>query len=399
MYLFKRTKELPCHKITDSLIPFEEINESDQVFDYAIEVFNGWLVSAKEQMYICPPDTGDILRQNGCLMFCANDEVKNLYMDNDYGWFSYFPMSLEIDITSRCNFECTHCNRSASPGNNMNLDLATIRRLATEAEQIGLRRIQILGGEPMCHPDFEDICRIFRQHGATKMFTSTNGWLVNDKTINTLSQCFNEVQVSIHSIHPNIHDSITQRKGSWERAINAIKLLIGKGVNVIISMAVMPNNIHEMKPMAEMAERLGANAIRYLALQKVGRGQAIDELQASDVRFAASIISCISNEHPMLRILSMGFPVQNKCQSSGSFWGCSAGRTLLNIKANGDVTSCSIVSKSVGSIHNNSIMNIWHCTEFRNLRQIHNKSCLISKFCGGHCKSLQKDPYISSCKP
>lgn len=398
MYLFKRIKELPCNKPIDDIITFEEVNSPNQTFDYAIEVYNGWLVATKEHMYICPPNTGDILKQDGCLMFYANDEVKNLYRNNDYGWFSYFPMSLEIDITSMCNFECTHCNRSASPENNVSIDLATIERLAIEAEQIGLRRIQILGGEPMCHPDFEDICKIFHQHGATKMFTSTNGWLVNDKTINILSQCFEEVQVSLHSVHPNIHDSITQRNGSWERAINAIKLLIGKGVNVIISMTVMPNNIHEMKSMADIAEKLGANAIRYLALQKVGRGQTIDELKATDIRFAASIISCISNEHPMLRVLSMGFPVQNKCELSGSFWGCSAGRTLLNIKANGNVTCCSIVGKSVGSIHNNSIMDIWHCNEFRNLRQIHNKSCLISKFCGGHCKSLQEDPYSSSCK-
>ena len=396
MYQFKRIKEPPCGHQLDNLLSIESVNVPYEHFDYAVELSNGWLVYNSSGQYIFPITMGDLLENSGCLMYRASDDIKKLYVDKEYGWFSFFPLSLELDITSTCNFECIHCNRSAGPISSASLDLRTIEKLANEVEQVGLKRVQILGGEPLCHPDFENICSIFRGHGVSNMFTSTNGYLVNEKTLDILTRSFSEVQISLHSVYPTVHDNITRRKGSWDRAINAIHQLVHDGVNVIISMTVMHDNFQEMKPMAEMAERVGANSIRFLALQKVGRGLTLDGLDSSELSLAASVISNISCEYPQLRVLSMGFPVSNKILQ-GSFWGCSAGRTLMNIKANGDVTCCSIVNKSVGSIHNNSIMELWHSYDFRRLRQVYNKSCPFSKFCGGHCKSLQEDPYVSIC--
>lgn len=399
MYQFKRVKEPPCHQAF--LQPPQSIMTDKFVWEEIInikEVSNGWLISTLKGEYIEGHDfvlmNKEKLRE--IPIYAAPKHIKERYNGIPWGWFSYFPLSLELDITSQCNFKCLHCNRSASPIRDQELGMKIINDLAEEVESIGLRRVQILGGEPMCHSSFKTICEIFHDHGATEMFTSTNGWLVNDATIGVFVDNFKDVQVSLHSIHAHTHDYISQHVGAWERAVNAIKILAQSGINVIVSMTVMHSNLHEMESLAILSERMGASTVRFLALQNIGRGKVLDSLSPTELEQGASTISHLSSVGHRLRILSMGFPVKNEFLN-GSFWGCAAGRRLLYVKSNGDATCCSIVDTPAGSIQKSSLMDIWHNQHFRNIRKMLNQSCPLSKYCGGICKSEKDNPYASFC--
>src|ERR1700735_646265 len=62
---------------------------------------------------------------------------------------------LRISVTDRCNFRCVYC-RSADPEANMPeshlLTWDELERLARILTGLGIRKIRVTGGEPLCRP-------------------------------------------------------------------------------------------------------------------------------------------------------------------------------------------------------------------------------------------------------
>lgn len=77
------------------------------------------------------------------------------------------PWYVEIAITGKCNFNCKYCNRFKS-----NTDLNTLIDWMSQFKPFN--HIQITGGEPTIHPQFEEIIHFCKEH-ANIVGVSTNG--------------------------------------------------------------------------------------------------------------------------------------------------------------------------------------------------------------------------------
>src|SRR5262245_24548656 len=65
-------------------------------------------------------------------------------------------MFLELEITNRCPLECRHCYAESGPnGTHGTLSTAEWQSVLTDASTCGVDRVQLIGGEPTAHPDFE----------------------------------------------------------------------------------------------------------------------------------------------------------------------------------------------------------------------------------------------------
>jgi len=74
------------------------------------------------------------------------------------------PLSINLDLTSACNFACPHCVASTIINTTRTLGLETIRTsIETMAEHGLLSVILIGGGEPTLHKDFEKIVRLLKE--------------------------------------------------------------------------------------------------------------------------------------------------------------------------------------------------------------------------------------------
>lgn len=92
--------------------------------------------------------------------FSEITEDRLLYRGND-PWF------VEVAITGSCNFHCKYCNRFSE-----NLDVDAFKSWITKQKQ--LKHLQLTGGEPTVHPQFEEIVNFSRPY--TKVLgVSTNG--------------------------------------------------------------------------------------------------------------------------------------------------------------------------------------------------------------------------------
>lgn len=90
---------------------------------------------------------------------------------------------IEIDITYRCNLKCYNCDRSCTQApDTVDMTLVQLERFVDETRIMSRKwkRIRIMGGEPLLHPNVEEILEIFadfrRENSETLIEVITNGY-------------------------------------------------------------------------------------------------------------------------------------------------------------------------------------------------------------------------------
>jgi MoaA/NifB/PqqE/SkfB family radical SAM enzyme len=88
---------------------------------------------------------------------------------------SFGPVSINLDLTSACNFRCPHCVDSGIINTGESLDLEAVRQSIDTLKDKGLLSVILIGGgEPTLHRDFEEIVR-FSKERRLQVGIATNG--------------------------------------------------------------------------------------------------------------------------------------------------------------------------------------------------------------------------------
>src|SRR5215469_3720189 len=113
----------------------------------------------------------------------------------------YHPILAQIVPIRRCNLACTYCNEfdAVSPPVPLPEMLKRVDRLAA----LGTTIITISGGEPMLHPELDQIIRRIRRHGSIATLI-TNGYLLTAERIRQLNRAgLDYLQISIDNVVPD----------------------------------------------------------------------------------------------------------------------------------------------------------------------------------------------------
>ena len=149
--------------------------------------------------------------------------------------------SFQIELTSRCNERCVHCY---IPHENKTDDIEPelFYDVLEQCKAMGLLSLVLSGGEPMMHGKFCKFLRKCKEYDFSVSVLS-NLTLLNDDIIAEMkANRLSSVQVSLYSMNPEIHDTITQVKGSFEKTKNAILKLIENDIPLQVSCPTMTQN-------------------------------------------------------------------------------------------------------------------------------------------------------------
>jgi len=317
-----------------------------------------------------------------------NPRYFNLYDVSQTTWFCHIPLKIELDITKKCNLQCKHCSREASsitPEGEMSLQ--NYVDVIQQASKIGVPELSFMGGEPTCNPSFIELATLAKMSGIRSLATSTNGWLINEDLAKRMAILFDTVQVSIHGADSQTHDAIVGRPGAFSRACNAIKLLRKYGVlSLNISCTIMNENIHQMDAMVQLSRDMQVPSIRFLVLFSKGRGRQLNQWKIEEKQEMANRLRTLKDaELNTLKIEGGGFPPYCTVRKDATIYGCPAGRSLMYISADGDVTACGNLNQIVGNIRNENIMDLWHSDAMIALRKRPSCDCPYNSICAGGC--------------
>jgi len=171
------------------------------------------------------------------------------------------PVSGSFELTSQCNLACVHCylgpglHERDRCGNEMKT--ARILSLLDEITEAGCLRFLITGGEPLIRKDFPEIYRHAKTNGLL-VTVFTNGTLITERNVGIFEDLPpHTVEISLYGATAETYEKITRVKGSYERCISGIELLLHRRINVQLKTILMSLNRDEFYAMEQMAEGYG----------------------------------------------------------------------------------------------------------------------------------------------
>lgn len=138
-----------------------------------------------------------------------------------------------------CNLSCDYCCVRSSPkAPRRALGIERVRRIASEAAELGVREIFVTGGEPFMLPDIGEILLACAAAAPTTVLT--NGMLFAGVRLGTLRALPREritFQISLDSPTPERHES-HRGKGTWARTWKGIEKARAEGFRVRLAATV-----------------------------------------------------------------------------------------------------------------------------------------------------------------
>jgi MoaA/NifB/PqqE/SkfB family radical SAM enzyme len=113
----------------------------------------------------------------------------------------HHPILAHIIPMRRCNLSCAYCNEYDKVSNPV--PTAEMLHRIDLLAKLGTSIITVSGGEPLLHPDLDEIIRAIRSHGAIATII-TNGYLLTPERIQRLNRAgLEHLQISIDNVMPD----------------------------------------------------------------------------------------------------------------------------------------------------------------------------------------------------
>lgn len=326
-----------------------------------------------------------------------------------------FPAHPVWEITLGCNFRCIHCHASSREPHPDELTTEEALKLVEEIASIKEFRMLVLtGGEPLTRKDIFEILDYGRKLGL-KFVIATNATLITEEVAFRLKESrVVAVAVSIDSSNPQTHNFIRNNSWAFSLAMRGMENIKKARITLQVNFTAMQHNAEQLRKTIDFVNDLGANIMLVYQLVPVGRGKEIKgaSLESKENQNLArlikekqatstTIIEPVANPQYWPYLLNG----QGRLRSNMArlfFHGCTAGRGLVYIKANGQVWPCPFIGVSGGNVRKISFPKIWRESKvFQNLRQRKLKGkcgeCRYIKICGG-CRGRAwaiEDDYLS----
>ncbi len=280
---------------------------------------------------------------------------------------------LFLEITQQCNLHCRHCGSDC--GKTARLDELSTQEWLNFVDYLGAScrtrkkpLLVITGGEPFCHPELDLILDCIQNHGFPFGIV-TNGYLLNQRRVSRIVQKgVTSITVSLDGLRDS-HDWLRGVKGSFQRALNGIKLLARQEIPFFdVVTCVTPRNIDELPEILSLLEQLGVQRWRLFSIFPKGRARGNQELLLTDSHLCR-MFDWLSSHRPGLA--RRGFTLDFGCEGylpadvdtavRNEPYFCRAGISIGSVLCDGAISACPNISRSLvqGNIRSDDFNTVW----------------------------------------
>ena len=182
----------------------------------------------------------------------------------------------EIDITTRCNFNCEWCYL---PVNKKEKDMKKedFYEVLNILDKSNITQITLSGGEPLLHPNIEEFVRMIKKKGII-VHINSNGWHLSEIMAKKLKEAgLSQIQMNIDSLNPKKHNNIRGKEKSFVKVIDAFRNAKKYGITTVVQTVLTKENVGEITDIMDFSRNLGINRIRMWDMTPSGKGK--DKIQ------------------------------------------------------------------------------------------------------------------------
>ena len=240
------------------------------------------------------------------------------------------PVLAHVVVTRRCNLSCTYCNEfddfsKPVPTTEM------LRRIDLLAA-LGTTVITLTGGEPLLHPELEEIIRRIRHHGIIAIAV-TNGYLLTPDRIKRLNRAgLDHMQISVDNVRPDDVSKkslkVLDQKLRWLAQFSEFQ------VNIHSVVGACTDHPEDALTIARRATELGLISTAGIVHDDTGRLRPLNAEQRNVIEEIESLskpLFSFARHNPWRKNLVRGLPNE---------WHCGAGGRHLYICEDGLVHYC-----------------------------------------------------------
>ncbi|HEX3702795.1 MAG TPA: radical SAM protein [Vicinamibacterales bacterium] len=246
------------------------------------------------------------------------------------------PLLVQIVPIRRCNIDCGYCNEYDKVSPPVATDVL-VRRIDKLAD-LGTSVVAFSGGEPMLHPDLDDLIRRIRARGMMAGLI-TNGYFLVPKRIEALNDAgLDFLQISIDNIEP---DEVSKKSlRLLDKKLQHLRDYATFDVNINSVLGGGIKNPEDARTINTRARELGFSTSIGIIHDGGGR---LKPLAPPERKVFDDVSAAINGSGQLLKNLYSGIRSfqDNLADGKPNEWRCRAGGRYLYICEEGLVHYCS----------------------------------------------------------
>ena len=271
---------------------------------------------------------------------------------------------LDLNVTNRCNFRCTHCAFDSGLIKIPELSLKEIKKILKETEKLGGQRIDITGGEATLRKDIFKILKITKRLNYQAELV-TNGSLITKEILEKLKKIgLDSIAISLDGSDYEKYKKIRKTNyRTYKKVLQTINNALEIGLKTKINTTVFESNYKDIPKITKWCIKSGINEHGLYYFTPVGRGNRSSEKAVEPLKWLKFIRKKMKPFRKEKIKISLELPLIEK-----KFWdkslGCIANtsRSHLQILPDGNVYPCAILAsyyRPISNLKNTSIKRIW----------------------------------------
>ncbi len=170
-------------------------------------------------------------------------------------------VNAQVEVTYGCNLRCVHCYTDCYNRPDLlkrELRFEEVTRILDQLHDQGCLWVCFTGGEIFARKDFLEIYAYANGKGFL-ITLFTNATLITERIADYLkAHPPFSLDISCHGATAETFDAITQVKGSFQRFLQGVRLLMERGLPVRFKTKAMTLNLHELGQIKTLVESFGA---------------------------------------------------------------------------------------------------------------------------------------------
>lgn len=292
------------------------------------------------------------------------------------------PMSIDLDLTYRCDLDCDHCyleNKQTWP----EMTTQEWRSLLEQMKELGTLQLGWSGGEVFARKDFPELIGYAGALGFLSVVKTHGGNVTPERARHLANSGVYRVDVSVYSLDDAIHDGITLVPGSLQATFRGMRILREAGLGVRATVVVMRSNFREIDAIDAYIRAMDCYPNFTVVIVPDHTGDtSLDRLALTPMEMIEARLKLASLRK------ERGDPmIFTDAEDDGV--PCAAGRSHIYITPDGAVWPCLNFPMSLGHLREESLNEIWYGSaqrqelkEYTNADRPGCSSCAGNGLCG-----------------